>query len=323
MKRLLLIIATSVAIAFSSFAQDSKGFSFQGIARDAGGAIFGSSAVNITTSLLNGSTIVYSETQALSTDAYGVFSIIIGKGTQVGLNAFSTVDFSLQLNVKIDISIAGGATTTIANYALQSVPYSKYAVNATHAVNADNATNATNATHANNADNATNATNANYAKNSTIAENGSPVGTVVAFAGPIANIPGGWLLCNGSNVSRTAYAALFAAIGTSWGYGDNATSFNLPDMRGQFLRGVDQGAKKDPDAASRTASQLGGNSGDNVGSAQGHQVQIGAYIGGGNSRGLLWGGNYAIGNYKEVINEYLGGNENRPRNVDVYYIIKY
>jgi len=53
--------------------------------------------------------------------------------------------------------------------------------------------------------------------------------------------PSGYLKANGAAVSRTAYAALFAAIGTTFGVGDGATTFNLPDFRGEFLRGLDDG----------------------------------------------------------------------------------
>ena len=63
-----------------------------------------------------------------------------------------------------------------------------------------------------------------------------PIGTVHAFAGTTA--PEGWAMCDGSALSRTEYAALFAVIGTIYGAGDGST-FNLPDMRGEFLRGAD------------------------------------------------------------------------------------
>ena len=56
-----------------------------------------------------------------------------------------------------------------------------------------------------------------------------PTGTLLQFAG--ASIPGGFLGCDGSSVSRTTYAALFAVIGVIYGVGDNSTTFNLPDMR--------------------------------------------------------------------------------------------
>ena len=66
-----------------------------------------------------------------------------------------------------------------------------------------------------------------------------PSGTVLYFAGETA--PAGWLKANGAAVSRTAYAALFAAIGTTYGLGDGRSTFNLPDLRGEFIRGWDDG----------------------------------------------------------------------------------
>ena len=66
-----------------------------------------------------------------------------------------------------------------------------------------------------------------------------PSGAVMYFAGQTA--PTGWLKANGAAVSRTAYTALFAAIGTTYGTGDGRTTFNLPDLRGEFVRGWDDG----------------------------------------------------------------------------------
>ena len=66
-----------------------------------------------------------------------------------------------------------------------------------------------------------------------------PSGTVLYFAGQSA--PAGWLKANGATLSRTAYAALFAAIGTTYGAGDGRSTFNLPDLRGEFIRGWDDG----------------------------------------------------------------------------------
>ncbi len=63
----------------------------------------------------------------------------------------------------------------------------------------------------------------------------TPTGAVIAFAGTTP--PAGWLLCDGASVSRSTYATLFDAIGVTWGPGDNPTEFNLPDLRGAFLRG--------------------------------------------------------------------------------------
>ena len=60
-----------------------------------------------------------------------------------------------------------------------------------------------------------------------------PPGTMIHFAGK--TLPEGWLICNGAAVSRTTYAALFAAIGTTYGSGDGSTTFNLPNANGRFL----------------------------------------------------------------------------------------
>lgn len=71
-------------------------------------------------------------------------------------------------------------------------------------------------------------------------------GEVRTFAGAVANVPDGWLLCNGAAISRTTYSRLFAVIGTTYGGGNGSTTFNLPDLRGEFIRGLDQGRGVDP-----------------------------------------------------------------------------
>lgn len=65
----------------------------------------------------------------------------------------------------------------------------------------------------------------------------SPAGVLLPFAG--ATTPDGWLLCSGQAVSRTTYAALFAAIGETYGAGDGSTTFNVPDLRGRTVIGLD------------------------------------------------------------------------------------
>lgn len=97
-----------------------------------------------------------------------------------------------------------------------------------------------------------------------------PTGAILPFGGTSA--PTGFLLCNGSAVSRTTFSVLFSTVSTAFGNGDGSTTFNLPDLRGRFLRGVDSGANNDPDAGSRTGTS-GGNAGDAVGSLQGHSFQ--------------------------------------------------
>lgn len=88
-----------------------------------------------------------------------------------------------------------------------------------------------------------------------IYQNGSllvPPGSLMMYIAAAA--PGGWLVCNGSAVSRTTYSALFAVIGTTYGVGDNVSTFNLPDMRGRVPVGNGSGA-------GLTSRTLGGSGG--------------------------------------------------------------
>ena len=64
-----------------------------------------------------------------------------------------------------------------------------------------------------------------------------PIGSIIAYGG--TELPNNWLICDGSEVSRTAYKELFANIGTAYGEGDGSTTFNLPDMRGKIGVGLD------------------------------------------------------------------------------------
>ena len=61
-------------------------------------------------------------------------------------------------------------------------------------------------------------------------------GTILSWSS--ATIPSGWLVCDGSAISRTTYKALFNAIGETYGAGDGATTFNLPDLQDKFVEGV-------------------------------------------------------------------------------------
>lgn len=84
---------------------------------------------------------------------------------------------------------------------------------------------------------------------------GVPSGAVFCIA--VATIPSGYLECNGAAVSRTTYAALFAIIGTQYGAGDGSSTFNIPDLRGEFVRGYDHGRGTDSgrNIASNQSSQ--------------------------------------------------------------------
>lgn len=176
--------------------------------------------------------------------------------------------------------------------------------------------------------------NANFAA---LAVNEVPTGTIVAFGGQTA--PDGWAICDGTVTSRATRAKLFAAIGTAFGAGDGSTTFHLPDFRGRFLRGLNSGTGRDPDAGIRTAMNSGGNTGDTIGSLQGHQFSShrhqyargetggGVYCGDPSTHGLQCLGSaqsfqYTTGGGSFVIG-LEGGNETRPLNANVNWIIKH
>lgn len=83
----------------------------------------------------------------------------------------------------------------------------------------------------------------------------APIGAILAFGGTAA--PAGWLLCQGQAVSRTTYAALFAAIGTAYGAGDGSTTFNLPDPREAALVGAGTNVLNAGSIAAHNAVSLG------------------------------------------------------------------
>lgn len=132
-----------------------------------------------------------------------------------------------------------------------------------------------------------------------------PTGSVMPFA--MATAPTGWLKANGAAVSRTTYAALFAAIGTTFGAGDGSTTFNVPEMRGEFVRGFDDGRGVD--------------TGRGLGTAQADDLKSHTHVGLVNSGQLGTGGG---SNYLGQPNNVgaTGGVETRPRNIALLYCIK-
>lgn len=94
-----------------------------------------------------------------------------------------------------------------------------------------------------------------------------PAGLVLPFAGTTA--PTGWLLCYGQEISRTTYADLFSAIGTTYGAGDASTTFNVPDMRGRVPAGKDDMGGS---SANRLTDQSGGLDGDTLGDTGGSET---------------------------------------------------
>ncbi|MEQ8392362.1 MAG: phage tail protein, partial [Thalassospira sp.] len=137
---------------------------------------------------------------------------------------------------------------------------------------------------------------------------GSEIGTVSAFAMPTP--PEGWLVCDGSAVSRSEYAALFATVGTLWGHGDEVSTFNLPDLRGEFVRGFDDG--RGVDAGREFASTQVDEFKQHDHTAIGASVNSGSAYTTGGGQGIWPNGNADPDAYKTSV---TGGDETRPRNI--------
>lgn len=156
----------------------------------------------------------------------------------------------------------------------------------------------------------------------------TPAGTVIYTARSTA--PTGYLKANGAAVSRTTYATLFSAIGTTYGGGDGSTTFNLPDLRGEFVRGLDDGRGID------TSRTLGSSQGDatalpnNAFTTSNPGNHSHSYSGGdrqnlesgGQSQPVSQGGNTtgAAGAHTHTIGG--GDAETRPRNIALLACIK-
>jgi len=139
-----------------------------------------------------------------------------------------------------------------------------------------------------------------------------PVGSIQALAyvpgAPIA----GWLYCDGDAVSRTTYADLFAAIGTTYGVGDGSTTFNLPDLRGVFLRGLDDGKGYD---SGRTIGSYQAD--DNK--AHTHTMPEGFTAASGGTGAIPGGGTRPVG----IPVTGSTGTEARPKNIAIHYVISH
>ena len=135
-----------------------------------------------------------------------------------------------------------------------------------------------------------------------------PSGAVMHFA--MQSAPTGWLKANGAAVSRTQYPALFAAIGTTYGAGDGLTTFNLPDLRGEFVRGWDDGRRVDR--------------GRVFGSSQADELKAhthgGVAVNGADTDRGTMPSSFSIDGVGQTAS--TGGTETRPRNIALLACIK-
>ncbi|MDP3846231.1 MAG: tail fiber protein [Pseudomonas sp.] len=148
----------------------------------------------------------------------------------------------------------------------------------------------------------------------------APPGKVCSFAMSVP--PAGWLKANGAQVNRATYAALFAAIGTTFGAGDGSTTFNVPDLRGEFVRGWDDGRGIDAGRgfASFQADAFKAHFHSTVANNQFGNFQYIADVGTGGTMGGAAGSSWAP---NAPFNNGGGGSETRPRNVALLTCIKY
>lgn len=142
---------------------------------------------------------------------------------------------------------------------------------------------------------------------------------------PTGNAPAGYIKANGATISRAAYAWLFLRIGTTFGAGDGATTFKIPDLRGDFLRGLDDGRGVD-------AGRVLGSAQSDSFAAHSHGVKrmesnssptypAGYWFDSGYASGQWNGENYPGVTGVVSYTENSGGVETRPRNVAGLYCI--
>lgn len=148
-----------------------------------------------------------------------------------------------------------------------------------------------------------------------------PIGAVVAFAGSTA--PDGFLFCDGSAISRSTYSDLFTAIGTTHGTGNGTTTFNLPDTRGIFIRGVGSqaisGITYTGTLGTKEGDQFQNHKHDSYGTAVSGAAGAAATTLSGTSGGPLVGNPTATGGAGTP----RVGSETRPANIALNYAIKY
>jgi microcystin-dependent protein len=96
----------------------------------------------------------------------------------------------------------------------------------------------------------------------------APIGSVVMWSGNVTSVPTGWLLCNGSAVSRTTFSALFAITGTTFGAGNGSTTFNLPNLMDRFVVGAGSAYARNATGGTTTHNHTGNTDGTALGITQ-------------------------------------------------------
>jgi microcystin-dependent protein len=293
----LFSLLIAAGVAFSQ----ALPFKYQAIIRNSDGEVLVDKNVGLRVSILQDTNnmVVYTEEFNKNSDEFGIIDLEVGTGNILSGN-YITIDWSKPSNqLKIEIDMNGGTTYSLLGTSpILSAPIANYALRA---------------------------------GSSTF-----PAGMIMPFAGSVDKIPEGWLLCDGSEVSRTEMASLYDVVGIAYGVGNQTTTFNLPDFRAMFLRGANLGRTdeyKDPEVNSRTPNDFGNT--DDVGSKQidafavhDHDIPYKLYddsqfYTGNANRPLVSssGTRHNVQSGQDTGNK--GGSETRPNNIYINYIIKY
>ncbi len=166
----------------------------------------------------------------------------------------------------------------------------------------------------------------------------APAGIIMPFGGTSDKVPEGWLICDGREVSREQYSRLFSVISLHFGEGDGVHTFNIPDLRGVFIRGSNRVADKtrddmyaDPDFKERVWYDRTGKANrllpgdEGIGTYQEDEIKKH------NHEYTLVYGNAGRDNYGDNLSYKsktsrttdFGGRETRSKNVSTHFIIKY
>lgn len=293
-----LILLTLLATATVSAQNSGIGFNYQAVIRDVNGFLIQNQQVTIKFSLYpeqQASTPTWVEKHNVTTDSFGAFSSTIGKGERADGIVNNFSDISFSAS-HFWLKIELEQNGSFKEISFTQLPSTPYA--------------------------------------EAVTSSPFPAGIIVPFGGDADHVPTGWMLCDGRELERSKYQSLYQTIGKSFGEGDGSSTFNVPDLRGVFLRGVSGETKKDPDAGLRSFSKKGGNIGNAVGSYQGDAIRnftgsFNASTGSGvfkNGGGSFYIGSKSVHWFSNSILDLSlqvpVGSDNRPVNISVNYIIK-
>jgi microcystin-dependent protein len=287
MRKLILIIIAFLLMSTNSFADIPKTLNYQGRLMNTVGQPVNDGQYSVTFRLyaaVSGGTMVWEEAQSVAS-SNGYFNIVLGNTT-----ALTPAIFLQPLWVGVQV---GNVVEMTPRQKLGTAAYAMTVVDGS-------------------------ITAAKVASGWGMV----PTGSIVMW--PMNTPPEGWLECRGTTMTASAYPALFAAIGYT--YGGSGDDFNLPNFCGYFVRGWDHTAGNDPDSSERM-DRGDGMTGDQVGTKQldefgkhDHKQNYRTFdAGGGHPQAMI--GVTGTDNRKTACYS-AGGDETRPKNINMMYIIK-